>query len=351
MASMAIDDIEAWKRFFYETRISIGVETALPWIETQSEIAPHIKRLVESILFILASLGARITPRATVPGQDFDERELGEDAFLISHHSIGTGDRICRFKHSYRAGYFSFDPLGYGGFSEFAQTRQMLEPAWTLPAQQALAYAHSLRLKQIQANASKYAQPPVTQEGPPPGYVFLALQMPRDTVMRLSPCDPLEFYRRVVMEAGNNGLPCVVKRHPCCIDPDVTKFLSTIATLPFVTISELSINQLLPGAERVVVINSTVGLEALIHGRPTLTFAASEYAPLTTRIADIDDIRRALTSPPWFDDVKVAQFLHYFFEHYCVQAQDENAVLRKLQESLSILPLKFGWSVERKTGA
>lgn len=125
----------------------------------------------------------------------------------------------------------------------------------------------------------------------------------------------------------------------------VTKFIASIADLPHVTITELSINQLLPKAERVVVINSTVGFEALIHGRPTLTFGASEYGPLTTLIRHVDDISEALTSPPWFDELKTAQFLQYFFEQYCVHADDEDGIFRKLQETLAVLPPRFGWTV------
>jgi hypothetical protein len=346
MPILAIHDVKSWRRVFDETKISIGVETALPWIGLPSTVAHHIKSLVKSILFGLARLGARTTPRNSVIGQEFAERHLGDDAFLFSHHSIGAGEGICRFKHTYRSGYFTFDALGYAGFSQLARSPEMLEAAWALPPDAALAFAASLRRDQIEHNTSKFVQPPISKAGPEPGYVFLALQAVGDTVVRLAPSDPQDFYRRVVTEAGNAGLRCVVKRHPRCKRPDVTKFIASIADLPHVTMTDLSINQLLPKAERVVVINSTVGFEALIHGRPTLTFGASEYAPLTTLIRHVDDIAHALTSPPWFDELKTAQFLQYFFEKYSVHADDEDRIFRKLQETLAVLPPRFGWTVE-----
>ena len=144
------------------------------------------------------------------------ERHLGDDAFLFSHHSIGAGEGISRFKHSYRSGYFTFDPFGYAGFSQLARSPEMLEAAWALPPDPALAFAASLRRDQIEHNTSKYIQPPISEAGPEPGYVFLALQAVGDTVVRLAPSDPQEFNRRVVTESGKAGLRCVVKRHPRC---------------------------------------------------------------------------------------------------------------------------------------
>ena len=251
MPSLAIHDVESWRRFFDETKISVGVETALPWIGLPSTVAHHIKALVKSIRFGLARLGARTTPRSTAIGQEFAERHLGDDAFLFSHHSIGAGEGICRFKHTYRSGYFTFDALGYAGFSQLARSPQMLDAAWALPPDAAVAFATALRRDQIEHNTSKYIQPPMSDAGPEPGYVFLALQAVGDTVIRLAPSDPKEFYRRVVEETGKAGLRCVVKRHPRCKRPDVSKFIASIADLPHVTITELSINQLLPKAERV----------------------------------------------------------------------------------------------------
>jgi hypothetical protein len=344
MSPDTIYDARFWRRFFSETKISIGVETALPWIENGSDVSIHIKTLVRSLTFVLATLGARVTPRHSVPGQDFADRTLGEDAFLFSHHSIGTGERIFRFKHSYRHGYFTFDPLGYAGFSQFAQDSQLVSPAWSLDSDQSIAYAAALREEYIAKNFSKYAQRGYDDEPLQPGYLFLALQIPTDTVVKLAPSDPIDFYRKVVQEADKIGKRCVIKRHPRCSDPRVTQFLSEVKDLSFVTISDRSINQLLPDAERVVVINSTVGLEALIHARPTLTFAASEYASVTTSIRNLDDIPAALAGPALFDRERVSKFLLYFFEHFCVRVADEQQLLIKVQQCLSGLPKKYGWT-------
>lgn len=345
MRLVRIDDPETWRRFFADTGATVGVEMALPWIERRGELSGVISQFVKSLLFALGTLGARITPRHVRMHEDFTPRVVDPDAFLFSHHSIGEAGRICRFKHSYRRGYFSLDPLGYGGFSRLARDPAALQAAWSIPAPEAFAYAKALRMHVTEANESKFAQPSRTNSPPRPGYVLLVLQVPGDTVLRLARAEPLVFYRRVIMETGRLGIRCVVKRHPKCTTPAVTELLSELATRPHVELRPDSIHDLLPAADRVVVINSGVGLESLVHGRPTLTFGDCDYAPLTTCIPSLDEVAAALTSPPVFDELAVSRFLLHYFEHCCVRADDEAGMLRQVSGWLADLPRARGWDV------
>jgi len=343
MPDVVFDDIDSWRRFFTVTKLSVGVETAGAWIHERNELAGPIAEFVTGLIAALEGLGARVTPRDTSMHQDFVPRVVSPDAFLFSHHSIGEAVGICRYKHSYRRGFFGCDPWGYSGFSRLARDPAMLEEAWSLPAAEARQYAHDLCIRQLADNASKFRQPPMTLPAPEPGYVLLALQVLRDTVMQLARGEPLAFYRRVVDESVRAGRRLVIKRHPRCTDPDTAAFLADAATHPLVTIHENSVNQLLPAAERVVVINSSVGLESLIHGRPTLTYGASEYAALTTQIADSSAIAAALSGPPVFDELQVARFLWWYFERYCVRSDDPPAILAKVRDCLAWLPPRHGW--------
>lgn len=345
MRLVRVDDPESWRRFFADTGAAVGVEMALPWIDNRGELSGVIAQFVKSLLFALGTLGARITPRHTRMHEDFTPRVVAPDAFLFSHHSIGDGDGVCRFKHSYRRGYFSLDPLGYSGFSRLARDPAAMRVTETIAAQEAIDYAHRVREEVITANESKFAQPPRTGRPPRPGYVLLALQVPGDTVLKLSRAEPLTFYRRVITETGRLGMRCVVKRHPKCTTPAVTELLSDLASLPHVEIRSDSVNDLLPDAERVVVINSGVGFEALMHGRPTLTFGGCDYAPLTTSVQCLDDIATALAAPAWIDEVAVAKFLLYYFEHYCVRADDDAGMLAHAARCLADLPRRRGWDV------
>jgi len=345
MRLVRIDDPESWRRFFADTGATVGVEIALPWIDNRGELSGVISQFVQSLLFSLGTLGARITPRHTRMHEDFVPRVVAPDAFLFSHHSIGDGAGVCRFKHSYLRGSFILDPLGYSGFSSLARDPAALRATAAIASREALDYAHRLRERVITANESKFAQPPRTNRPPRPGYVLLAMQVPGDTVLRLSRADPLSFYRHVITETGRLGMRCVVKRHPKCTTPAVTELLSDVAPLPHVEVRSDSVNDLLPDAERVVVINSGVGLEALVHGRPTLTFGGCEYAPLTTCVQSLEDIATALAAPAWIDELAVARFLLYYFEHCCVRADDHAGMLRQVSRRLAGLPSARGWDV------
>jgi len=340
-----IDDLDSWRGFFAETRASVGVEMPLPWIDGGGELSTTIATFVRSLLFALGTIGARITPRQTRMFQDFEPRRVSPDVFLFSHHSIGDEPDVCRFKHSYRRGLFGLDPHGYSGYSRLAREPSLLRSAETLPPDAALEYAHRLREQVVADNESKFIQPALGGSPPAAGYVLLPLQVPGDTVLRLARGEPLDFYRRVVTETGRLGRRCVVKRHPKCTTPAVTEFLAAAAARPHVEIREDSVNQLLPGAERVVVVNSGVGMEALIHGRPTLTFGDCEYAPFTRRIRDLDDVPAALAAPPVFDETAVARFLNLFFEQACVRCDDSAAMLRRVQDLLATVAPRLGWAV------
>lgn len=347
MPDVLIDDLDSWRRFFAETGASVGVEMALPWVENRGELSDIIGGFVRSLLFALGTLGARITPRHTRMHEDFAPRRVDPDAFLFSHHSIGDEPGVCRFKHSYRRGFFSLDPAGYSGFASLARHPEALDEAGAVPAAEALDYARRLRSRCIADNESKFAQPPLGGDAPAAGYILVPLQVPGDTVLKLARGEPLAFYRRVIDEAGRLGHRCIVKRHPKCTTAAVDTFLAEAAGRAHVEIRHDSVNQLLPGAERVVVVNSGVGMEALIHGRPTLTFGACEYAPFTRRIHDFGDVAAALAEEPLFNEVAVARFLWFFFERYCVRHDDAEAILRRTREELATILPRFGWNAVR----
>ena len=345
---LSLDSLEDWRRFFGSTKISIGVEMAEPWTTAKTDVAGYISTFIRELLLALARLGARITPRDSTIRTDDHPRELHDDGFLFAHHSYGHGKGIARFKHGYAPGTFTLDPMGYSGFASIVQSGSIMDEVAKVPPAIALTYATSLRNQYLRNNTSKYRQPTHSGRPPDPGYIFLALQMPRDTVLSLARANPIDFYTEVLEQSLQLQRRIVVKRHPLCRDEAIEIMLEEYASREGVTVSNLSINELLPGAERTVVINSGVGFESLIHGRPTLTFGACEYAIATTQIAKLDEIAKALSEPAKFETVLVAQFLYYFLEKYCVASNDHVRILEKVQECLKDLPLEHGWIVKQR---
>lgn len=338
--------MESWNDFFKETKASIAFETADAWINRKTDVSVHLQRLVDWMLDALRAMGATVNCRLTALGMDFAERDLGEDAFLFSHHSIGHGEYIARFKHTYVPGYFQLDPHGYAGYSRLARTPKLLNSAWEICEETALSYLRAMREGKLSNNVSKYQQPPISETSLPDRYVLLALQVPNDTVMRLAYDDPFRFYHQIIECTRSLGIDCVVKRHPKCKSALMDAFVETRRLQEHVLISNLSVNQLIPGADRVAVVNSGVGFESLLLGRPTITFAPTEYGVLAREVQSLAEVMPALEETIVRDELRVAQFVRYFLEDYCINSHSKESVLRHVQNALSVLPQQYGWSIE-----
>lgn len=341
-----IRQMESWNRFFKDTKASIALETADVWINRKTDVSIHLKRLVDLMLDSLGAMGASVNCRLTEMGMDFVQRNLMEDAFLFSHHSIGDEEHVARFKHSYIPGYFQLDPNGYAGYSRLARTPELLNSAWDCPEETAISYLREMREKKLVNNYSKYQQPPVSGTSLPKRYVLLALQVPNDTVMRLAYDDPFVFYGQIVENTRRLGIHCVVKRHPKCKSVQMEAFIDSLRLQEHVLISNLSVNQLILGADRVAVVNSGVGFESLLLGRPTITFAPTEYGVIAREVQSLAEVATALEETIVLDEIRIAQFVRYFLEEYCINSHSKESVLRHMQDALSVLPQKYGWSID-----
>jgi hypothetical protein len=141
------------------------------------------------------------------------------------------------------------------------------------------------------------------------------------------------------------GFALVIKEHPLSIGRNRLSFLSRLARHPKVQLvpPKTSSHELIRCADAVAVISSTVGLEALLYGKPVLTMGRPFYSGYGVTV-DVD-------SPPEFDDAvptllqfrpdddQVDRFLFAAMKRclpgapVLVDDSDENA--RMLAESLS----------------
>jgi len=113
----------------------------------------------------------------------------------------------------------------------------------------------------------------------PAQYVFFPMQVSKDTQLVLnSSIDNVGALRRL---AETSALPVVIKPHPA--EYETGYLFEAVAGLAFAhpaTVTEGNTTALIEGAAKVVTINSTTGLEAIILGRPVEFLAASFYASL-----------------------------------------------------------------------
>ncbi|MNF47300.1 Capsule polysaccharide biosynthesis protein [compost metagenome] len=136
---------------------------------------------------------------------------------------------------------------------------------------------NELRAIYIHNNATKYSQKAalITYAD---DYVFVAPQTPTDTVAALAGIAGVELVRTVADHYYGSPTKVQVKRHPYCNSLTVQKTLETLASTSAIEMSDDSVHDLISGANAVFIMNSGVGLEALLHGRPVVVTGECDYS-------------------------------------------------------------------------
>jgi hypothetical protein len=171
-------------------------------------------------------------------------------------------------------------------------------------------------------------------------FVYFPLHVGDDyKLKRLLPhCADQVALIKLVAEAVPAGFDVVVKEHPLSIGRNKLGMLAALRKIPNVRLvaPRTSSLRLIAGANAVTVISSTVGLEALLAGRPVLTLGRPFYAGygVTIDVTDFGEIDRAVGRVLEFepDRDRIAELL-YASMQVCqpgapvlVDDSDENAV-------------------------
>jgi hypothetical protein len=149
-------------------------------------------------------------------------------------------------------------------------------------------------------------------------YVYFPLHMVDDyKLKRVIPhCANQIALIEQVARALPHGYDLVVKEHPMSIGRNRMRMLRALKAMRNVRLVEPHTGSqgLIAGSEGVAVISSTIGLEALVHGKPVLTLGRPFFAGygITLDVVDFRDIRRAVPSLLEFrpEQETVARFLH-----------------------------------------
>jgi Capsule polysaccharide biosynthesis protein len=141
-----------------------------------------------------------------------------------------------------------------------------------------------------------------------------------------------------------HGYDIVLKEHPMSIGRNDLKLLQRLRRIPNARLVDpfMSSHELMKSSEAIMVISSTVGLEALMYGQPVLTLGQPFYSGygLTVDVDSFSEIRDKVPATFEFkpDPERVRRFLHaasrrcYPSDPFIVDFSDENA--RKLADSL-----------------
>lgn len=171
----------------------------------------------------------------------------------------------------------------------------------------------------------------------PPQYVFIPFQDDRDTQVRLySPWvrDMGELFALGERLAAETGLTVVFKEHPSSRHAYPELHRRTHDRLFFANGNPTQ--ELIEGAQFVITLNSTVGLESILLGKPVLTLGQAFFnVDGLVMHADSPEalIAAARRFPEWPLEETVRQgFLDYLGGEYCVPGRWQDAEPAHLRE-------------------
>ncbi len=141
-------------------------------------------------------------------------------------------------------------------------------------------------LNRMRNNESKFSQPNILHKlDLPKDYIFFPCQLPHDVTIKYhSNWSVGRAMTEVIESAARVGIQVVIKGHP--INPGSMTELKEIAHKygHIIWIDDASVHQLISKARLVACVNSGVGFEALIHGKPVITFGRSDYDVITMNV-------------------------------------------------------------------
>jgi Capsule polysaccharide biosynthesis protein len=236
------------------------------------------------------------------------------------------------YKEMHMPGLFTIDHQGWGAEHSALRRSPNLSAIDTREAE-----ALSLQLCRgfLSSGHSKHAQPPMTtiDLGVKP-YLLTPLQLPTDDViMHHSPVRVIDFFNIVADWAEKKGHNLVFKLHPGQAVPEIASAVAQrAATARHVFVMNENIHSLISESKGVIVINSGVGFESLIHGKPVVTMGACDYQWVTFRAAP-GDLDKALAFMEGYSDeqrVNGYKFLYFYYhQHAYLTLQDTPDGLRQ----------------------
>jgi tetratricopeptide (TPR) repeat protein len=250
-----------------------------------------------------------------------------EDGISYAYHARAPGKNSYCVRPGPIKGLWYLDKDGYSGWSSIARNSgiQIGAKSFDLAESNRLIDHHRSRF--IELNESKYAQKDVAvringAEGK--NSVFFPLQVNDDEVLTLSSFTQIDVLRRLVDLSEAHKAKVVFKRHPHCRSRLIESALSWAAGHSHVEISDASVHQLIPAARSVVVLNSGVGLEALIHGAAVYGLAASEYRHLARPVDDLRDLEGAFLAAQLPQPREVTRGIGYLLSEFFVNISDQD---------------------------
>jgi hypothetical protein len=270
--------------------------------------------------------------------------EFGDGIYYAYHARTDGPDSYC-IKASALPGLWYFDESGYSGWCKLANDKGLQEQSARFDLKRADDKIAYFKSKFLNENLSRHRQSDAELDAhirALDDYIFYPLQVNSDEVLKLGRFGQFEVLSALAKMSEQYRRHVVVKRHPLCDSALVDELLRELADHPFIHVSEGSIHKLIPASRAVLVSNSGVGLQALIHGKTVYSLARSEYAHMTTAVMDLEGLEAVLQQPSVPQTESVRRQLGYLIDEYWVDTSRELEILQRMRTHVARFDARRG---------
>ena len=273
-------------------------------------LAPFYVRLLDGLKTRKVSFEVEVLDRDALP-----ERVARDDAIHVVHHGRYAHPRVRNADVAYIYPFWNFDAQGIRAFSSIGRAEF---PQGDIDPEVARPFFRRLRKRMLGRRTSRYAQPEaITDVGAMKAAVFLQSEGHR-VVGETCYLDRWQMLDSVCSAVDG---PVVVKPHPRDNDPATAEGLrERIARFPHLRVSEGNIHDLIAAAERVITINSAVGIEAYLHRKPVVLCGQSDFHHIADVAQSESDLAAIVTGrlrKRSFD-----KFIWWYFADQCLSSVD-----------------------------
>ena len=278
------------------------------WVADRATMLPFYQKLTDGLT--ARGIAWRTVPidRAALPAA-IDR----DDAFHIVNHGQVQHPRALNAGVAYIYPFWNLDPQGIRAFSSIGA--QPFRPG-KIDAERAQRFFRRLRRRWVEQRQSRYEQPEGTEALPQAQAAVFFQSEGHRIVAETCHLDRWAMLR-TVLDATEG--PVIVKPHPREFDGAVyDRLLAIRAETPRLHISAGNIHDIIAASDRVVTINSAVGVEAYLHRKPVILCGQADFHHLATVAETPGALADALRAPA--PARHYAKYVYWYFGQMCVNA-------------------------------
>lgn len=314
--------------YFYAVADLVGLEFEVRapfWLLQPNYMQAQFSRVFGQVVTQLGRLGLTVHVTRQSDARDLTYA-LSKRRIVLSFHTFGAGQNLWHLKDAPLRDRFFFNRGGYSGWVDISdEQRAFVESGSLQPYEREdiLNFAKAM----TEANISALPQPVRTELKFPPKAVFFPLQLIDDTVAQHCYFPMLEAILSATVATKSAGRSLIIKRHPLCQNSEVAAVIARATEQSHVQTTEASVHDAISASEMVLTANSSVGFTTVLHGRPLITFAKSEYglaAKVVTTSADL--VRALLEKTPTHDPEQQLRYIKIFRDELTFHLADDRRI-------------------------